>query len=108
MAVARLYPSHVPLGPASKLLLTAGTSLGAFIFPQRADLVAAFGELSGSAAFERIHARMLQHPTGELILREKPVITVRFEAMSRAQPCLQVWTAAVQASSLAGSTAGSE
>ena len=77
MSLGRLYPSHVPLGTASKLVLAAGTSLGAFMFPQRADLVAAFGELSGAAAFKQLHQRMSQHPTGQLILQEKPIITVR-------------------------------
>jgi ubiquinone biosynthesis protein Coq4 len=76
MAVQRLYPSHVPTGPAARLLLTAGTALGAFLYPQRADLVAAFGELTGSHAFTSIRARMAADPTGQLLLREKPVVTV--------------------------------
>jgi ubiquinone biosynthesis protein COQ4 len=74
----RLYPTHMPMAPAARLLLTAGASLGAFLYPQRADLVAAVGELTGADAFRRIHHRMLNDPTGRYLLREKPLISVRF------------------------------
>jgi Coenzyme Q (ubiquinone) biosynthesis protein Coq4 len=77
MALKRLYPNHLPTGTFSRLVLTAGSGLGAFMFPQRADLVAAFGELTGADAFKRIHERMQQDPTGQLLLREKPIVTVR-------------------------------
>lgn len=77
MAGKRLYPTHVPLGPAAKMLLTAGAAAGAFLYPQRADLVAAAGELTGEAAFRQVRARMLADATGNLILRERPIVSVR-------------------------------
>lgn len=46
------------------------------MFPQRADLVAAVGELTGSEALRGIYNRMLHDNSGLRLLSEKPLITV--------------------------------
>jgi ubiquinone biosynthesis protein COQ4 len=55
-----------------------GTALGAFLYPQRADLVAAVGELTGRSALNNIYNRMLESRDGQRILVDKPIISVRF------------------------------
>lgn len=77
MGLQRLYPSHIPLGWTEKLLATAGASLGAFFSPQRADLVAAVGELTGESALKEVRKRMHNDPTGRTILQERPIVSVR-------------------------------
>lgn len=76
MSGSRLYPSHVRLPVPAKLALSLGSAIGAFIYPQRADLVAAVGELTGSEALRGMYNRMLHDNTGLRILSEKPAITV--------------------------------
>ena len=88
MAESRLYPSHVRLPLPAKLVLSLGSAVGAFMYPQRADLVAAVGELTGSEALRRMYNRMLHDNTGLNILSEKPVITVT---------CPACWSAVTEA-----------
>ena len=76
MSLNRLYPTHMPLGLLPKTMLAAGASLGALLWPQRADLVAAVGELTGESAFQAMHKRMSHDATGQLLLQQKPLITV--------------------------------
>ena len=45
--------------------------------PRRADLVAAVGETTGTAALSSMLARMQSSPTGRQILTEQPRITAR-------------------------------
>lgn len=76
MADGRLYPTHVRLPLPAKVALSLGSAVGAFMYPQRADLVAAVGELTGSEALRGMYNRMLHDSTGLTILSEKPLITV--------------------------------
>jgi ubiquinone biosynthesis protein COQ4 len=79
MGIQRLYPSHIPLGWPEKWLVTVGASVGAFFYPQRADLVAAVGELTGERALQNLRERMQSDPTGKVILQEKPMVAVRYQ-----------------------------
>jgi len=47
----------------------------AFTDPTRADAVAALGEVTGLVTLRKIHQKMMQDPTGRLILQERPVVT---------------------------------
>ena len=44
------------------------SSVGAIRDPERADLVALTGELSSQRALSKIHSKMLESKTGNLIL----------------------------------------
>ena len=59
------------------MALSIGTALGAFLYPQRADLVAAVGELTGRGALNSMYNRMLESKEGQRILVDKPIISVR-------------------------------
>jgi len=48
------------------------SSVGAIRDPERADLVALTGELSSQRALSKIHSKMLESKTGNLILQERP------------------------------------
>jgi ubiquinone biosynthesis protein COQ4 len=76
--MGRLYPSHVPLTPPTRIVLSLGTALGAFLYPQRADLVAAVGELTGRSALNNMYNRMMESREGQRILVNKPIISVRY------------------------------
>jgi hypothetical protein len=73
----RLYASHLPLCLPARALLSVGTALGALLYPQRADLVAAVGELTGGGALRALQVRMEGNAVGRRILREKPLVTVK-------------------------------
>lgn len=75
MTGSRLYPSHIPLSTLQRAALTLGASIGAFLRPARADLVATVGELTGHQAFRNLHARMSACESGRAILTERPRIT---------------------------------
>lgn len=47
----------------------------AFRDPTRDDAVAALGEVTGSFALRRLLQQMRQHPTGRLVLQDKPLVT---------------------------------
>eukprot|EP00892_Ulva_mutabilis_P003034 jgi/Ulvmu1/12731/UM095_0035.1 len=83
---SRLYRSHVPLPLPAKMVLSVGSALGALMYPQRADLVAAVGELTGSEGLRGMYNRMLHDNTGLKILSEKPVITDEFLSSCEAAP----------------------
>lgn len=78
----RLYPAHIPMAATTRLALSLGTAFGAFLYPQRADLVAATGELTGKDALRSMYNRMLESKSGQRILIEKPIITVRYPVAS--------------------------
>ncbi|CEG50223.1 ubiquinone biosynthesis protein coq4 [Plasmopara halstedii] len=69
-----LYDSHVPTTPLQKILLSITSALTVFANPERGDMLAALGEVTGRDALRSIHARMCSNPVGARILAEKPVI----------------------------------
>lgn len=60
--------------PLQKLILTLGSGLIAINDPARADMINAFGELTGTRSIKYIHNQMKQDPEGAQILNEKPLI----------------------------------
>ncbi|ETM33290.1 hypothetical protein L914_19452 [Phytophthora nicotianae] len=68
------YDSHMPTTPLQKLALSVTSALTVFANPERGDMLAALGEVTGRDALRRIHARMCADPVGARILAEKPVI----------------------------------
>jgi ubiquinone biosynthesis protein COQ4 len=61
----------------------------AFADPTRADAVAALGEITGQVSLQRIHQRMMDDPTGRLILQERPIIskdTIPYERLMAEAP----------------------
>ncbi|KAG7400929.1 Ubiquinone biosynthesis protein [Phytophthora boehmeriae] len=69
-----LYDSHMPTTPLQKLVLSVTSALTVFANPERGDMLATLGEVTGRDALQRIHARMCADPVGARILAEKPVI----------------------------------
>ncbi|CAB9507276.1 biosynthesis protein COQ4 [Seminavis robusta] len=69
-------PSKNPSDSFQKRLSVAVNSAAtAFRDPTRDDAVAALGEVTGTLALQRILQQMRQHPTGKIILQEKPIVT---------------------------------
>ncbi|KAF3167807.1 Ubiquinone biosynthesis protein [Orbilia oligospora] len=70
------YPGHVPLKLPERLFLAAGSAIMSLIDPRRGDLIALLGETTAQPYFiYRLRDRMLKHPTGRRILRDRPRIT---------------------------------
>ncbi|RLN48694.1 hypothetical protein BBJ28_00021106 [Nothophytophthora sp. Chile5] len=69
-----MYDSHMPTTPLQKLLLSVASAVTVFANPERGDMLAALGEVTGRDALRQIHARMCADPVGARILAEKPVI----------------------------------
>lgn len=69
------YASHVPLSTPQKLAVALLSGVGSALDPRRADLVAAFGELTGTGVWENILKRMQASPEGRRILKERPRIS---------------------------------
>ncbi|KAH9868175.1 Ubiquinone biosynthesis protein [Plenodomus biglobosus] len=70
------YEGHVPLTRLERLGLALGSGIGSFIDPRRGDLIASFGEATAQPYFiYRLRDRMLLHPTGRRILRDRPRLT---------------------------------
>ncbi|KAF2240434.1 coenzyme Q biosynthesis protein-like protein Coq4 [Trematosphaeria pertusa] len=70
------YEGHVPLTRTERLGLTLGSGLMSFLDPRRGDLIAAFGEATAQPYFiYKLRDRMLLHPTGRRILRDRPRLT---------------------------------
>ncbi|KAH7463594.1 Ubiquinone biosynthesis protein COQ4-like protein, mitochondrial [Phytophthora ramorum] len=69
-----MYDSHMPTTPLQKLVLSVTSALTVFTNPERGDMLAALGEVTGRDALRRIHARMCADPVGTRILADKPVI----------------------------------
>ncbi|CAI5743644.1 unnamed protein product [Peronospora destructor] len=68
------YDSHIPTTPLQKLVLSVTSAFAVFTNPERGDMLAALGEVTGRDALRRIHAHMCADPVGARILAEKPVI----------------------------------
>lgn len=70
------YPGHVPLYTYEKLLMMAGSSLGAYLHPERNEFIVALGESTAiSPVLRKLQHQMLSDPTGRRILKERPRIT---------------------------------
>ncbi|KAF2467179.1 ubiquinone biosynthesis protein coq4, mitochondrial [Lindgomyces ingoldianus] len=70
------YDGHIPLTRLERLGLAIGSGLGSFLNPRRGDLIAAFGEATAQPFFiNALRNRMLSHPTGRRILRDRPRLT---------------------------------
>ena len=65
-------PSLQPLDRVSLAISSAFTALSD---PNRADAVAALGELSGTVSLRQMYDRMMLDPEGQRILQEKPIVT---------------------------------
>ncbi|GAB6021954.1 hypothetical protein CHUAL_006115 [Chamberlinius hualienensis] len=67
-----LYDEHISTSLFQKILLAAGSGAMSLFDPTRDDMIAIFGETTGSAAASRMRQKMLRHDEGRLILEEKP------------------------------------
>ncbi|RKO86889.1 coenzyme Q biosynthesis protein Coq4-domain-containing protein [Blyttiomyces helicus] len=80
-------PPHTPrLRLLERAAIAFSSAFGALRDPMRQDLVAALGETTGPPTLIRMRDRMLEHPTGRRILRERPLInssTVDLAALRR-------------------------
>lgn len=76
MSSQKLYASHVPLAPLSRLLLGIGSAATAITDPRRGDMVAAMGETTAiGPVLENIRRRMESDVVGRRLLEEKPRIS---------------------------------
>ncbi|CAN0055298.1 unnamed protein product, partial [Sphacelaria rigidula] len=69
-----LYGGHSPTTPWQRAALAGWAAFSALRNPERADMVAALGEVTGGVALERMYRTMLADPEGRGILRARPVI----------------------------------
>lgn len=69
-----LYETHTPTSPTQKILLSLVSAISVFTNPERADMLATLGEVTGRNALQRLHARMCSDRVGIRILIEKPSI----------------------------------
>ncbi|CAN0327055.1 unnamed protein product, partial [Hapterophycus canaliculatus] len=67
-----LYGGHQPTSPLQRTAMAGWAALTALMEPERADMVATLGEVTGKLALERLS--MLADPEGREILRARPVI----------------------------------
>lgn len=70
------YPGHVPLYNFEKLLMMLGSSVGAYLHPERNEFIVALGESTAiTPVLRNLQLQMLSDATGRRILRERPRIT---------------------------------
>ncbi|KAK3754580.1 hypothetical protein RRG08_019564 [Elysia crispata] len=72
-----LYPGHITTTASQKILLTFNSAYSCLTDPARDDMVAVFGETSGSMALRHMRRKMLADPVGRQILQDQPVINTR-------------------------------
>ena len=78
------YPGHVPLTGVERTALAAGSAIASLINPRRHEMIAALGEATAQPFFiSQLRDRMLAHPTGRRILRDRPRITSRTMSLER-------------------------
>ena len=65
------------LSPLERTGVAVHSALTALSDPTRADAVAALGEGTGHIALQGMHQRMLSDPTGQRILRNRPLVDSR-------------------------------
>ena len=58
-----------------RLMIALHSSITAFNDPTRADAVAALGEITGTVTLQRIYQKMMNDPVGQLILKERPIVS---------------------------------
>lgn len=72
----KLYPNHIPLYNYEKALLFLGSSIGAFLHPERNEFIVALGESTATHTFlTNLRNDMLNDPVGRQILKDRPYIT---------------------------------
>ncbi|CAM9669978.1 unnamed protein product, partial [Ectocarpus sp. 6 AP-2014] len=69
-----LYSGHQPTSPLQRTAMAGWATVTALMDPERADMVATLGEVTGRLALEQLYRSMLADPEGREILRERPVI----------------------------------
>ncbi|KAL1527856.1 hypothetical protein AB1Y20_009232 [Prymnesium parvum] len=74
-AGAARYRGHTPLSGPARVLVAADAALRAILDPRDARLVGVVGEATGGAALAQMRRRMLRHPVGRAVLRDRPLIT---------------------------------
>ncbi|XP_071943702.1 ubiquinone biosynthesis protein COQ4 homolog, mitochondrial-like [Antedon mediterranea] len=65
---------HIPTTKPQNVLLSIASSMMALYDPYRHDMVAVVGEATGYRALQQMHRQMMNDPTGQIILKEKPRI----------------------------------
>lgn len=71
----RLYAGHVPTTTVQKVFVAGAAAVRALADPQRADMVAAVGEVTGRVALEGLRRRLQSSEDGRRLLSERPVVT---------------------------------
>lgn len=72
----KLYPNHIPLYKYEKFMLFLGSSIGAFLHPERNEFIVALGESTATESFLlSLRSDMLHDPVGRQILKDRPYIT---------------------------------
>lgn len=70
------YPGHIPLYTVEKLMMFAGSGIGAFFHPERNEFIVGLGESTAiEPVLRRLQKQMLSDPVGRQILKEKPRMT---------------------------------
>ncbi|RKP30387.1 hypothetical protein METBISCDRAFT_16513 [Metschnikowia bicuspidata] len=70
------YPGHVPLSNVGKLMMLAGSGIGAYFHPERNEFIVGLGELTAfKPVLRRLQKQMLSDPVGRQILKKQPRIT---------------------------------
>ncbi|KAF1331415.1 Ubiquinone biosynthesis protein coq4, partial [Globisporangium splendens] len=89
-----LYDTHMPTSPVQKVFLSVFSALSVFADPERGDMLASLGEVTGAIrghilwrswkesgaltacrdALRQVHAKMCSDPVGVRILTERPSI----------------------------------
>lgn len=73
------YPNHIPLFNYEKLMLFFGSSIGAFLHPERNEFIVALGESTATNNFLlNLRSNMLHDPIGRQILKDRPYITSNY------------------------------
>ncbi|ETV78998.1 hypothetical protein H257_07786 [Aphanomyces astaci] len=67
-----LYKSHMPTSPLQKIAVAVGSAVSVFTNPERGDMLAALGDVTGAVALRKMHLKMSSDPVGMQILAEKP------------------------------------
>mmetsp|Transcript_21052 Transcript_21052/g.32123 ORF Transcript_21052/g.32123 Transcript_21052/m.32123 type:complete len:286 (+) Transcript_21052:354-1211(+) len=60
--------------PLKRLVVAATSAVTALVNPERADAVAALGEVTGTISLQQMYDRMMQDSIGQTILRDKPKV----------------------------------
>ncbi|CAM9391692.1 unnamed protein product [Chrysoparadoxa australica] len=72
--VSKLYSSHIPSTTLQKTAIAVVSAVGGVLDPERGDLIASLGEVTGLRSLKRLHHTMLMSEEGRLLLKDRPVI----------------------------------